>query len=177
MAEQRIAKAGPEAEFKISRELDAPRELVWKAWTDPKRLAEWWGPKGMEVGIHKLELKPGGTFLYSMTMPDGKKLWGKFVYREITPPEKLVFVVSFSDENEGITTHPMAPDWPQETLSTIILTEKNGKTTMSMVGVPINATQKQIDTFIAGFTSMQGGWGGTFEKLGNYLSDAQKGGA
>lgn len=177
MAERKIAKAGPEAEFKLTREFNAPRELVWKAWTDPKHLAHWWGPKGMTVTVHKVDLRPGGVFHYSITMSDGFTFWGKFVYHEIAPPEKLVFVTSFSDENQGITTHPMAPDWPQETLSTVLFTERNGKTTLSMVGVPVNATPHQIQTFINGFKSMEGGWGGTMDKLETYFEQTRKEGS
>jgi uncharacterized protein YndB with AHSA1/START domain len=58
-------------EFVIARSFDAPRELVFKAWTEPQRLAQWWGPKRCAIVVSKLELRPGGTFLYSMKMPNG----------------------------------------------------------------------------------------------------------
>ena len=60
----------------------------------------------------KMDLRPGGTYHYGMRTPDGKEMWGRFVYREIIPPERIVFVNSFSDPEGGITRHPMAPTWP-----------------------------------------------------------------
>ena len=98
--------------FEISRVYDAPRAKVWQAWTEPSRLKHWWGPRGFKVHTCKVDLRPGGVFLYGMKAPDGSDTWGKFVYREIKAPEKLVFVVSFSDPQGGVTRHPSSPDWP-----------------------------------------------------------------
>ena len=75
-------------QFTVSLVFDAPRDLVWKAWTEPDRLAKWWGPAGVEIGVRTLELRPGGMFHYSMRGPDGNDIWGKFVFREIAPPER-----------------------------------------------------------------------------------------
>src|SRR6185369_3746045 len=73
--------------FVVTRVFDAPRALVFKAWTEPERLARWWGPKGFEMSVIKLELRAGGIFLYSQRSPTGVEMYGKFIYREITPPE------------------------------------------------------------------------------------------
>ena len=67
----------------ITRVFDAPRELVWKAFTDPERMRQWWGPKGFSVIASKMDLRPGGTYHYGMRAPDGTPMWGRFVYREI----------------------------------------------------------------------------------------------
>ena len=64
---------------------DAPRELVFSAWSDPNHLRRWWGPKGCSIGFCNMDLRPGGQLLYSLRMPDGQEMWGKFVYREILP--------------------------------------------------------------------------------------------
>src|SRR5450432_1874612 len=84
-------------EFVISRTFDAPRSLVFNAWTDPEHLMKWWGPKGLTMLSSKLDLRPGGVFLYGMRTPDGRDMWGKWVFREIVTPQRLVFVVSFAD--------------------------------------------------------------------------------
>src|ERR1700735_1129661 len=84
-------------EFVISRVFDAPRELGWKALTEPAHLNQWWGPKGFTTRVESLDLRPGGVFRYSQQMPDGKKMWGKWVYREVVAPERLVTIVSFTD--------------------------------------------------------------------------------
>ncbi len=92
-----------EGEFVISRLFNAPRERVFKAWTDAAEMKKWWGPKGFKMLVSKVDLRPGGIFLYGMESPTGQSMWGKFVYREIVKPEKLLFVVSFSDEQRGRT--------------------------------------------------------------------------
>ena len=155
--------------FLISRTFDAPRELVWKAWTENDRLMQWFGPKGSTMFHAKNDLRPGGVFLYALRMPDGLEIWGKWVYREIVPPERLVLVSSFSDAEGNVTRHPMAPTWPRETLSRTTLTEHGGKTTVTIEWRPLNATEEERTTFEAGKPSMTQGWGGTLEQLDDYL--------
>jgi uncharacterized protein YndB with AHSA1/START domain len=164
---------GPVAgEFSIVRKFDAPRELVFKAWTESERLAHWWGPKGYRIRIAKLDFRPGGVFHYSMTTPSGDEWWGKFVYREIVPPERLVFVNSFSDAQGGVTRAPMSPTFPLEILSTITFTEHDGRTTVTLRGVPLNASEEESKTFAGMRESMQKGWTGTMNQLAEYLAKA-----
>ena len=99
-------------DFVTTRVFDAPRDLVWKAWTDPERLKEWFGPKGVTIPVCRMDLRPGGTFHYAMRMPNGQDMWGKWTFVEVVAPEKLVLISSFSDEKGGITRHPMSPNWP-----------------------------------------------------------------
>lgn len=168
------ALTSSEQEFVIARVFDAPREMVWKAWTEPERLAQWWGPKGFTMLVSKLDLRPGGVFHYCMSAPAGHpmsgKMWGKFVYREIVKPEKIVFINSFSDENGGITRHPMSATWPLEVLNVQTFTEHQGKTTVTLRGGPINATELERETFKEGHKSMQQGFTGTFDQLAAYLA-------
>ena len=105
---------------------------MWKAWTDAKQLKKWWGPKGFDVVSTKIDLKPGGIFHYHLKSPDGQDMWGKFIYREVVPQRRLVFIVCFSDEMGGVTRHPMSPDWPLTTLSTVTFAEANGNTTITV---------------------------------------------
>jgi uncharacterized protein YndB with AHSA1/START domain len=156
--------------FIISRTFDAPRDLVWKAWTEQDRLAQWFGPKGVTVVHSKNDLRPGGVYHYGLKTPDGNMIWGKWVYREIVRPERLVFVTSFSDENAGVTHHPMSPTWPLEMLSRITFAENAGKTTVTVHWEPINASEEESATFEAGRDSMKGGWGGTLDTLEAYLA-------
>src|SRR4051794_25044239 len=90
------AQAG--REFVVTRVFDAPRDLVFKAWTEPERLKHWWGPKGFTLFACEIDPRPGGDFHYGMRSPDGRAMWGKWVFREVVPPERLVFLASFSDE-------------------------------------------------------------------------------
>jgi uncharacterized protein YndB with AHSA1/START domain len=157
-------------EFVISRVFDAPRDLVWKAFNEPSHMREWWGPKGCDVIRSEMDLRPGGSYHYAMKTLDGSVMWGKFVYREVVPPEKLVLISSFSDEKGGVTRHPMAPTWPLEMLSTFTFEEMpDGKTKFTVHWLPYNPTEEERATFEAGRDSMQGGWSGTLDKLTEYL--------
>jgi uncharacterized protein YndB with AHSA1/START domain len=98
--------------FILTRTFDAPRQLVWDTFTKAEHLKHGMGPAGTKMDHVKVDLRPGGVFHYGMKMPDGNTMWGKWTFREIDPPKKLVVVVSFSDENLGVTRHPrsaMAP--------------------------------------------------------------------
>jgi uncharacterized protein YndB with AHSA1/START domain len=157
-------------EFIISRSFDVPRELMFRLWTDPVHMQRWWGPKGATVIHSRMELRPGGTYHYGMRTPDGHEMWGRFVFREIVKPERLVFVNSFSDEKGGLARHPLHLAWPLEMLSTISFTELAGKTTVTVRWLPLNPTEEERKTFEEGFDSMRQGWGGTFEQLAAYLA-------
>jgi uncharacterized protein YndB with AHSA1/START domain len=173
MTSSKLETAEKTTEFVITRVFDAPRDLVWKAWTEPEHLAEWWGPKGCTVRVVKLDVRPGGTFHYAMQFKPGHDMWGRFVYREIAAPSRLVYVSSFSDEKGGITRAPFSQlndTWPLEVLNTLTLSERGGKTTITLRGAPINATEEERKMFASMFASMQQGFGGTFDKLAEYLA-------
>lgn len=157
-------------DFVLTRVFDAPREKVWRAWTEREQLMQWFGPKGFTMPVAKLDFRPGGVFHYALHAPDGSEMWGKWVFKEIFAPQKLVMVTSFSDPQGGVTRHSMAPTWPLETLSTTTLAEVNGKTLLKIHWSPLNASELEIKTFMEGHSSMQQGWGGTLEQLTVYLA-------
>lgn len=158
-------------EFFIRREFDAPLDRMWCAWSDPERMSHWWGPKGSKTEVVKLDFRPGGICHYRMDF-EGQTMWGKLRYREIEPKQRLVFIVSFSDENEGITVHPMNPGWPRQILSTITFSEKDGKTTVTVRWVPYEATDPEREVFEVGRDAMQAGWTGTLDRLETDLATA-----
>ena len=159
--------------FIISRTYDAPRQLVFDCFTKPEHMQKWWGPKGVKIVKASMDLRPGGTYQYGMQAGDAPIMWGKQVYREITPPSQIVLVNSFSDENGGLTRHPGAPDWPIEMLSTFTFDEHGGKTTLTIRWETMdNATDIERATFLGGFDSMTMGWTGTLDQLGDYLKTA-----
>lgn len=157
-------------ELVITRTFDAPRELVFQAFTQAEHLQHWWGPKGMTLRVAELDVRPGGTFLFSMEAPDGHKMWGKFVYRENVAPEKIVYTNSFSDEEGNIIRAPFSETWPLEVLNTWTFTEEDGKTTLTLHGVPLHATEEEKQNFADMHGSMQQGFGGTFDQLDAYLA-------
>ncbi|MGC9942246.1 MAG: SRPBCC family protein [Verrucomicrobiota bacterium] len=158
--------------FVISREFAAPRELVWKAWAEQGCLMQWFGPRGFTMRTARLDFRPGGSFHYSMNTPDGKELWGKFIYREILAPQKIVLVNCFSDETGGVTRHPFSATWPLEMLTTIVFAERGGKTLLTIEWVPLDAAEQERKTFDSGRESMTQGWTGTFQQLDEYLAKA-----
>ena len=158
------------APFVITRSVAAPRARVWQAWTEVEHLQHWWGPKGFVVTHCKVDLRPGGLMHYRLRSPDGLDMWGRFLYREIVKPEKLVWVNSFSDEKGGITRHPMAPGWPREMLTTVTFAEQGKGTLITVNWVPINATDDERRLFDEGRASMNQGWSGTFENLEHFLA-------
>lgn len=155
--------------FEITRDFDAPRDLVWSAWTDEKHLTQWWGPVGLKMEKLTNDFRVGGMMHYGMSAPNGQTMWGRWIYREITPPERLAFVVSFSDEHGGMTRAPFAGEWPLEMLGILELTENSGRTTARLRSMPLNASDAERKTFHDGFTSMRGGWGATLDQLAKYL--------
>ena len=166
--------ASKSKDFVMTRVFDAPRELVWKCFTDPERMKHWWGPKGFTVIASKMDLRVGGTYHYGMQAPNGAPMWGLFTYREIVPQKKLVFINSFSDEAGGITRHPMSPSWPLQLLSVFTFEEQaSGKTKFTIRWSTHNATVDEQKTFDAGHDSMTQGWCGTMEQLEAYLKTAK----
>lgn len=157
--------------FVIERVYDAPRERVWAAWTEAEHLRQWWGPKGFTVSRLKIDLRPGGIMHYCLRMPDGREMWGKFVYREIVKPERLVWINSFSDPEGGTTVHPMSPSWPREMHTLVTFEDLGGKTRVTVQWTPVegsSATERK--TFDEGRDSMKGGWSGTLDQFGGFLS-------
>jgi uncharacterized protein YndB with AHSA1/START domain len=168
----RNASPAPEGdEFAISRLVDAPRDVVWKAYTEIDRLAKWWGPKGFDWIDGSVDLRPGGIFLYGMKTPNGQEMWGKFVYREIVKPERLVFVVSFSDREGGTTRNPWSAEWPLEMLNTVNFIDKGKKTLLDLRSSAVNATAAERRIFREGFASMEAGFGGTLDQLEQHLRE------
>jgi uncharacterized protein YndB with AHSA1/START domain len=98
--------ASPEQQFVFSRRFDAPRALVWKAWSEPERFVRWWGPKGCTIKLGTMEFRPGGVFHYAMQWQGVPDMWGKFVYERIVPEHSIEFISSFSDADGHLTRAP-----------------------------------------------------------------------
>jgi uncharacterized protein YndB with AHSA1/START domain len=161
------------AEFVISRVFDAPRDRVWQTLTDVEAMKHWWGPAGFTIIAAKLDLRAGGTFHGGMRSPEGFKMWAKLAYQEIVPPERLVFVNSFSNEAGGVTRHPIVPTWPLETLTILTLEEEpGGKTKLNVRSSPHNPSDVERKTFDSAHVGMKATWNGTFDRLADHLAKA-----
>jgi len=159
--------------FVYTRTVEAPRDLVFRAWTEREHLARWWGPTGMEVRVLHADVRPGGTFHYSMEQ-GGRLMWGRFAYREIVPPERLVYVNSFADAEGNVAPMPFFDGFPAEILHTVTFEEAEGRTTITLHAVPLDATPAEQASFEGLFTSMAGGFGGTFDQLAAHLAATQR---
>ena len=158
-------------DFVITRVFDAPAALVWKCFTEPERMKEWFGPKGSVVVSAIMDLRVGGTYHGAMRGPDGKVMCAKFIYREIVPPQRLVWEHSFSDEAGGLTRHPLSPTGPLWLLTTVTLADApGGKTALTLMWSPLDPSPQEQITFDAAHDGMRSGWGGSFERLDAYLA-------
>lgn len=157
-------------EFVITRTFPAPRDLVFRVMTEAGHLEHWWGPKGLILKVVSLDVRPGGIFHYAMETADGPVMWGRFAYREVVAPEKLVFTSSFADADGNVIRAPFSQSFPMEVWNTWTLTEADGQTTLTLTGGPHDATAEEYAFYESMFTSMQQGFGGTFDQLDAYLA-------
>jgi len=112
------------------RVFDAPRALVWKVWTDPAHMAQWWGPKGFTNPVCKMDVRPGGLWHATMRSPDGTfDCPNVFMFDEVVPPERLVFR-DVTDYSKGWEKHT---EIPHKAVHTVTFDELDGKTTMRIV--------------------------------------------
>ena len=158
--------------FVISRIVDAPRALVWRLHTEAEHLRHWMGPKGFPMTQCSIDLRIGGVFHYCLQMPDGSgEMWGKWTFRRIEAPHLLECIVSFSDPNQGVTRHPMAADWPLQTLGITTFDElPDGKTRITVTWTAYEAMPAEQACFDASHDGMAEGWGGSFEQFLAYLA-------
>ncbi|WP_068504758.1 SRPBCC domain-containing protein [Paenibacillus kribbensis] len=157
-------------ELVITRTFNAPRELVFQAFTQGEHLKHWWGPKDWTLNVLKSDVRPGGIFHYNQTSAEGHVMWGKFVYREISAPERIVYTNSFSDEEGNTILPPFSQTWPLEILNTLTFTEQDGKTTLTMHGTPLSAIEEELQAFKFMHDDMLNGFVGTFDQLAEYLA-------
>ena len=142
--------AGPE--LTITRLLDAPRNLVFKVWTQPEHMVRWLGPKGFTAPSCEIDLRPGGAWRACIRSAEGKDHRMQGVYREIAPPERLVF--TFAWEEDGVPGH--------ETLVTITFAEQGSKTLFTFHQATFASVESR--------DSHHGGWSSSFDRLADYLA-------
>lgn len=157
--------------YVLERSFDAPRELVWKTWTDPELLPRWYGPR-VETIVHRLEVKPGGLWLGEMRW-DGNAHYQRVEYTEVTQPERLVWLHSVSDADWNVIANPMMPDWPRTLLTTVTFEQQGEQTLLRLTWVPHEASDAEIACFAAAMDGMGKGWGAGMELLAELLAELQ----
>ena len=156
-------------EFVLARTFNAPRDLVWRAWTDPELLHRWYGP-GVETVIHQFDLEPEGVWLNEMRMGGGSN-FQKMIFKEVAAPKRLVWHHCSADAEWNIAANPMMPDWPRILLTTITFEEKNGTTTVTLSQVPLEATDAEIACFAEMKDGMSSGWGTGYGIIDEILAE------
>lgn len=159
-------------EYKFDRVFDAPRAMVWKAWTDPELLARWYGP-GVETIIHEFDLRPGGVWLNEMKWGD-KSMCSKVEFLEIVDEEKMVWHhYGSTDSDWNSAPNPMMPNWPPILLTTVTFVETDGKTTVSLSQIPHEASPEEIECFAGAMAGMSKGWGAGYKILDEMFAEQQ----
>jgi uncharacterized protein YndB with AHSA1/START domain len=159
-------------QFVINRTFDAPLDLMFEMWTDPKHFSQWLPPTGFKMEFITADIKPGGSTFYSMFNNAGMKMYGRASYLEIQPPDRVVYTQQFCDEHGNISRHPGAPTWPETMLTTVQLSaEGPTKTRVTVTWQPHGpTTPAELEAFVKMRPSMTQGWSGSFEKLDAYFA-------
>jgi uncharacterized protein YndB with AHSA1/START domain len=149
-----VATNQSERELVITRVFDAPRSLVFKAWTEPEMQAQWLGPKGFTSKILQSAKRPGDAYRYYMHDPQGGDHWQQGIIREMVEPERLVFTYAWADE-QGQPTRP-------ETLVTLTFEEVGGKTKLTL--------RQGIFESVSACDDHRGGWNSSLDRLTEYVA-------
>lgn len=160
-ANETPATPGSDREIVITRVFDAPRALVYEAWTDPEHVAHWWGPKGIKTTVIETDLRPGGRWEYVMRFPDGTEYPVKGVFREVEPPARLVISDGYDEDPEE--SKPFG-----DMVTTVTFDDLGDKTrvTMRILHESAENRKKYEDG------GAVGGWNSSFERLEEYLAAA-----
>jgi uncharacterized protein YndB with AHSA1/START domain len=161
-ATQPATQPAVQRELVLTRTYDAPRSLVFKAWTDPQHMAAWWGPKGYTNPVCELDVRPGGAILIVMRPPADapahmREHPMRGVFHEIVEPELLVFTATVDDDDCNRLI---------EVLNTVTFAERSGKTTLTVRARVVTAAEKAA-FMVAG---METGWNQTLDRFGDLVA-------
>lgn len=140
-------------ELVITRILDAPPVLVYKAWTSPEHMVRWMGPKGFSAPSAQLDVREGGNYRAHIRSAEGKDYWFRGTYREVVENRRLVFTFAWEEDGER----------GQENLVTVTFAAEGGKTRMTFKQAPFQSVEER--------DGHEGGWSEAFDKLGDYVAN------
>ncbi|MDB5309464.1 MAG: hypothetical protein JWO38_3666 [Gemmataceae bacterium] len=143
-------------EIVITRVIDAPRDLVFSAWTDPEHVSRWWGPRGFTTTTSRMDVSPGGVWRFVMHGPDGRDYQNKIVFSEVVKPERLVYAHGGDDEGEPVNFHV-----------TVTFEDQAGKTKLTMRSLFPSAEER--DRVVREYGAVEGG-NQTLARLAEHLT-------
>ena len=158
--------------YTLTRTFNAPRELVWRTWTEADLLARWYGPN-VETIIHKLDVEVGGLWLNEMRWGE-KSHYQRVEYLEVESPKRLVWLHSNADESWNVISNPMMQNWPLVLLTTVNFEAVGQQTNMQLTWVPHNASEAEVQCFAAAIAGLDKGWGAGMELLQALLAELQE---
>ncbi|MFZ0658497.1 MAG: SRPBCC domain-containing protein [Candidatus Binataceae bacterium] len=155
-AEKRIAAESSETTLVVTRVFNAPRSLVFKAWTEPEHLMRWWGPRGYTTSVSEMDRRPGGAYRFRMQSSEGVVHWWHGVVREIAPPSRIVWTC-FVDDSDG---KPISG----ETLLTVTFEDQGARTKLTL--------HQAVFQTVTARDAHRGGWAGALDRLEEFLAQA-----
>ncbi len=158
-------------EYILERLFDAPRDLVWQAWTDPALLNRWYGP-GADTVIHEFDLRPGGVWLGEMRWGE-KSMFSKVTFQEVDKGRRMVWHHCASDAEWNVTANPMMPNWPRTLLTEVRFEDQDGKTQVRLSQTPLDASDAEITCFAKMMANMDGGWASGYRIIDDILAELQ----
>ena len=157
--------------FAISRQFSASPDRVYDAWADPVKMAQWSGPKGSTVEIVQGSLAVGMATITRTASPGGPEMFSLCLWRELTPDSRVVWEQSFCTPDGVKCPPPFFDDWPRTLLTEVSLEPRAGGTFLTLTWTPIDYTEAALAMFARQMASMTGGWGGSLDKLEEWLAN------
>jgi uncharacterized protein YndB with AHSA1/START domain len=162
----------PLNKFVIERSFPVSQSMLFDACTKIEHLRAWMSPAGTKVIKAEQDFRSGGTYHYGIGLPDGSEMWGMLHYRVIKPDSQLVYAQNFSDKDGGVTSHPMAPDWPKEMVTTFdFIPESPTQTKLRITWINAQVSDAEAKVFASAHAGMTQGWTGSLDTLHHHLTN------
>lgn len=157
--------------FVINRTFNAPKDTLFRMWTDPQHFSQWLAPANSSLEFIESNIAIGKTTFYKMSNTSGLVIYGKMTYMKIEPPDFLEYSQFFCDQKGNLSRHPLAPSWPEKMLTRVAFAEEHdGQTRVTVTWLPQGkVTEEEMAAFVEMRAGMTQGWTQSFDKLEAYL--------
>ncbi len=156
-------------QFIMNRHFDAPKDLVWRTWTEADLVGRWYGP-GVETVIHEFNPTPGGLWLNEMRM-DANSMNQRMEFTEVSPTDRLVMKMSNADADWNVIPSPMMENWPRILLTTVEFEDSGDGTDLTLIWEPFEATDAELAMFADAIPNLENGWGAGMDVIAEILAE------